>query len=465
MRELGVVIGAGIMIAALVLASRLSPEPAYVAGAAAILFSAALMGRIVGLDLRHLSTSSVWYYSYLAGTAVPAFFVVAGERTPSVAPYLFAVFATLFTAPLGMLLVSLATGYRREETRAFYAAPLERVAPAPSQTAAYVALLAVSLALAAGYFIETPVVPLLYLIQHPGSAAVLATLREESFKLLDSPLAYAYDVNRNVFYPFLIALSLGCYLVGRRLVWLVLFLITAVTGLFFAAASIAKAPVAVLVLVTALFVYLYRGGRVSIRAAVGASAAVFLFPVLVLVRSLSGLGLGPADIAFAIVRRLFYVPAAVLYQYFVVVPDVIPYLHGRTIGRVQWILGGESVNIANFVFRHMYPRGIESGVANTSFLGYLHADFGVVGVLVGGMFVGILVQGLQVWISRQRKTVATLAAFAFLMWAAWKINFQALPQTLLSGGIIIVLVLLEVLRLADEFFRVVVAPSKRMAHP
>jgi len=237
-----------------------------------------------------------------------------------------------------------------------------------------------------------------------------------------------------------------------------LLVLTSLTGLFYAAASIAKAPVAVLVLVTALFVYLYRGGRVNLRAMVFAGASVFLFPIAVLFQSLSGLGVSASSVATAILRRLFYVPAEVLYYYFVIVPDVVPYLQGRTIGRIQWVLGDSGINIGNFVFRYMFPERIASGVANTSFLGYLHADFGVVGVLGGGVAVGVLVQGLQVWLTRQRKTVTTLAAYAFLLWAAWRINYQALPQTLLSGGIIIILLQTDLLRLSEAFFRVTTSP-------
>ena len=111
-------------------------------------------------------------------------------------------------------------------------------------------------------------IPLLYLLRNPGSALVVVGLREESFKLLNSPFVYAYDVIRNVVYPFLIALALGYYLSSRRPLWLVLFLVTAGVGVFYAAASIAKTPVAVIMLVTALFVYLYRGGRFGWRTMV-----------------------------------------------------------------------------------------------------------------------------------------------------------------------------------------------------
>jgi hypothetical protein len=122
------------------------------------------------------------------------------------------------------------------------------------------------------------------------------------------------------------------------------------------------------------------------------------------------------------------------------------------------------VNIGNFVFRFMYPERIESGVANASFLGYLHADFGVPGILLGGVLVGALMQGLQVWLTRRPKTVMTLAAYSYLLWVAWKVNFQSLPQIVLSGGVIVILLLVGLLRQAASFFRLATAgPQGQMA--
>jgi oligosaccharide repeat unit polymerase len=463
-RATAVVLLAGAAVAALVLGFEIQPGPIYVVAVGGMILSALLVSHASGLNLRRLAVPAVWYVSYLASTAIPGMVVVANNDSPYVTPFLFAVLSTLFTAPLGMLVVNLAAGFRRDQTRAFFEAPVERRDPPTSEVSAYLLLLAVCLALTAGFIVETPVIPLLHLIQNPGSAAILVTLREESFKLLDSPFIYAYDVLRNVVYPFLIALALGYYLTSRRLRWLVLFLVTAAAGLFYAAVSVAKAPVAVIVLVAVLFAYLYLGGRVGLRAAAAGFSAVFLFPLAVLFQSLSGLGFSAADIGTAILRRLFYVPAEVLYNYFVVVPDVVPYLYGRTIGRVQWILGESSVNIGNFVFRFMYPERIESGVANASFLGYLHADFGVPGILLGGVLVGALMQGLQVWLTRRPKTVMTLAAYSYLLWVAWKVNFQSLPQIVLSGGVIVILLLVGLLRQAASFFRLATAgPQGQMA--
>ena len=443
---------AGLAVAAAVLGLRIQPRLDFVAAVVAIVLGGILVSRASGLSLRRLTVPGVWYYSYLTTTIVPAMLVASEIHTRYVAPFFFAVVITLFTAPLGMWLVNLALGGGREQIQAFFDAPVDRRPPGTPEVAAFLLLLAVALTLTAGYLIETPVIPLLYLLRNPGSALVVVGLREESFKLLNSPFVYFYDVTRNVVYPFLIALALGYYLATRRLLWLLLFLLTAGVGLFYAAVSIAKTPVAVIVLVTALFVYLYRGGRLGWRTMVVSFLAVFLFPVAVVFQSFSGLGFHASDIAVAIVRRVFYVPAEVLYNYFVVVPDIVPYLNGRTIGRVQWILGESDINIANFVFQRMFPTRLESGLANTSFLGYLHADFGLPGILFGGALAGALMQLCQRWLTRRPKTMVTLAAYSYFLWVAWKVNSQSLTQILLSGGAVVILLLVGTLRYGAAFF-------------
>jgi oligosaccharide repeat unit polymerase len=445
------VLVAALAVAAVVLGFRIEPRLDFVVAVVAMIVGGALVSRASGLSLRRLTIPGVWYYSYLATTIIPALFLAAGTDSPYVPPFLFAVIVTLFTAPLGMLLVNFGSGFGRHQIQTFFQAPVDRRPPRSAEIGAFLALLAVALALAVGYLVETPVIPLFYLIQNPGSAAIVASLREESFKLLESPFVYAYSVARNVVYPFLIALSLGYYLTTRRTSLLVLFLVTAVVGLFYAALSVAKAPVAVIMLVTVLFVYLYRGGHLSWRTLAIGFVAVFLFPVAVLFQSLSGLGFDAGDIALAILRRVFYVPAEVLYHYFVVVPDMVPYLNGRTIGRIQWVLGEEDINIANFVYRLMFPGRLESGLSNTSFLGYLHADFGVPGILLGGALAGTLLQACQLWLTRRPKTVATLAAYSYLLWVAWKVNSQSLTQILLSGGVIVILLLVGLLRQGAAF--------------
>jgi hypothetical protein len=69
----------------------------------------------------------------------------------------------------------------------------------------------------------------------------------------------------------------------------------------------------------------------------------------------------------------------------------------------------------------------------------------------------MVLEGLQVIVTRRPKTVVTLAGYAYLLWCGWKLNMESMTQSLLSGGIFIILALMEVMRLTEGFLRVATA--------
>lgn len=445
---------AGGLIGALVLATRFAPPVWLLTGTLAILLSAAVMQRLGwALNPKRLTLTGFWYLTYLATAVVPGFLVAQQNPGLYANRYLLAVESALFTVPLGMAFVSAATGFRRAEIDAFFRAPLDRSSPGPHRVAVFVTILTVALLLTAAYLIEVPTIPLLELIRNPGSLD-LVLLREEAFKLLDSPLLYAYAVLRTVIYPFLIPLAFGYFLVTRSRLWGALFAITAITGFGYAASSIAKLPAAVMVLICCFFYYLYVGGEVSLKRMLLAVVGVLAFPVLVLFGTIRDLGVSVWAALEMIFARLFVLPATLLYSYFEIFPDHQPFLHGRTIGRVAWILGEPAFDVANYVYQYMFPEDIQSGTAPAGFVGNLYADFGLVGVFAGGLVAGAIMQAVQVHLMRRTKDVMTLAAHAVLYYSFLIVNLLALPEALLSGGIVLVLVLLWVLRVTETFARV-----------
>ncbi len=441
----------GGLIGAAVLATGLAPPVWLMVGVLAILLSAAVMHQLGwALNRKRLSLTGFWYLTYVTTAVIPGFIVAQQNRGLYANRYLFAVESALFTVPLGMALVSAATGFRRAEIDAFFRAPLDRTAPGPHRVAVFVTILAVSLLLTASYLIEAPTIPLLELIRNPGSLE-LVLLREEAFKLLDSPLLYAYAVLRTVVYPFLIPLALGYFLVTRSRLWGALFAVTAVAGFGYAASSLAKLPAAVMVLIGCFFLYLYVGGEVSLKRVLLAVIGVLAFPVLVLFGTVQDIGVSVWSAIQAIFGRLFVLPATLLYSYFEIFPDHQPFLHGRTIGRVAWMMGEPAFDVGNYVYQYLFPEGIQSGTAPAGFIGNLYADFGMAGVLAGGLVAGAIMQAVQVHLMRRTKDVMTLAAHAVLYYSFLIINLLALPEALLSGGIVLVLVLLWALRVAESF--------------
>ncbi len=289
--------------------------------------------------------------------------------------------------------------------------------------------------------LEVRTIPLLYMIRNPGDALEVAFLREEALKTLDSRLSYFYYIVRGTFYPLLIAVAMGTYFQMRTKRWFFTAAVAITTGLVFAALTVAKSPVALIVLVMGLFYYVYKGGKPSRKIVAALLILVFLFPVAVIAYAAHSESITAWLVLGAIAYRLFYIPAEGVYYYFEVFPAHIPYLHGRATDKLAKLVGVPSFDAAHEVGTYAYPLGLESVSANAAFISDLHADFGLWGVVLGGFLAGVIMQAVQIFVLRRRKTITTLAVFSFLIVAFWFLNSTALPIVLLSDGALLALLI------------------------
>lgn len=403
------------------------------------------------LDIRRITIPGFFFFTFLAMIYLPSLFVFAEQTGQYRFTYLSAVLSVMLTVPLGILLANRVLRFHKTEIKRFIALPLEEAPRSSARMAVPLCvLLSLALAVTVIYFREVGTVPSLYLILNIGDYKEAAWLRQESFLLLGSSISYVYYVLRSFIYPTLITASFGYALLKRSAGWRLFFIVSFVFGIFYAGASLEKAPVAAIFLMLFLYYYFYRGGRVSAIHIGGGIVAVFLFPVLVLWGSWTSVGVDLGGVLRLIGERLFYVPAWGLYYYFELFPDVIPFLHGRTIGKLSAVLGLDYFNTATYVFQYVAPRGLSSGYANAAFIGNMYADFGMWGVVVSGVLVGVLMQWAQVYLVRQKKSVLVLAVYTFLVFSTWHLNNVPLPVVLLSNGAVLAIVLLWSMQLLDR---------------
>ncbi len=334
-----------------------------------------------------------------------------------------------------MRLTNVLLRFQTTQIKTYFDAPLE---PKPPNTLPYLLLLGAALALTLLYFSEVSQLPLLAMLQDPGDTAHLARLREDAFSALDSPFLYAFSVLREALYPLLIAALLGNFLYTRRRLWLLLFLVTLSAGLLFASVSIARGPVATIFLVLMAFWFLYRPGRIRARRIAVGLLMILLFPALVTYMTQPPAG-NLTDTLKAVGIRLFYSPAYVAYVYFEAIPSRVGFQHGATIGKLAPLLGKQHFDMARYALLMVYPNAPESGSAGGAFFADFYANFGMLGVLIGGILIGIIMQGIQILLLRSRKTPASLAAYAFMFYAFWMTTSRTLPTVLLSTGVSFVL--------------------------
>jgi oligosaccharide repeat unit polymerase len=392
-------------------------------------------------DSRRVTIGTFWYLTYLAMIFFPSFFVYADQEGPYRSTFLFAVESVLITVPVGWWMANRYFHFYKEDVEGFFARPIDSMDRSP-QVYKRVGLLLVILTLLTGFYMrEATTIPLFYLLRNPGDYKQLVLLREDSFKLLDSPLKYVYALARGVGFPLLILVSFGGVLRKRgNKKWRTMFLISLTMGIFFASLSLAKAPVAYIFLVLTVFLYLFRGGLLSRRMVATFLVLILLFPIGVI------LAVSSEDTTLAMAlastgTRLLYQPAAGVYYYFEIFPSHMPYLKGRSIGKLAWLLGDSYFDTPNYVGLYENPDAVDSVNANAAFIADLNADFGMWGVILGGVLAGFIMESIQIYLFRRRKTVVTLAVSAFLMVAFWSLNSTSLPVVLASNGALLALVL------------------------
>lgn len=440
-RVLGPVFAGTITIALVHAFGTLHQAGLLVLCAGLVLASAWALHHEVGmLRLRRLTIPGVWYLTYLPMILAPSCFVYSNHPGPTRGLFITAVLSLLATVPVGVALVNRIARFHCQEVDRYLISPVREPSTPRRVAVACVIALTVALGLVGLYLREVKEVPIFHMMRHPGDYVTLILLREESLKLLASPLTPLFYMLRTFGFPVLILTTLGFWSIWRRTGWLCLFGAALSGGLLYASFSIAKAPVAQIVLIVGLFLFLRSGQHVPRRFLIlgGILTIVLLliFPVAVVLALHHG---GDVDLAAAILalgRRLFYLPAEVIYWYFTLFPGPEGYLHGRTIGDMAWLMGWEYFNAPNFVGRYGLNSWIASVNANGAFIGNLHADFGPVGVVVGGLAAGVLMQALQVWLVRRRKTVFNLATYAYFLYAFWLLHSTSLPIVLSSWGVL-----------------------------
>jgi oligosaccharide repeat unit polymerase len=409
-----------------------------------------MMHRWVGLfNLTKLNISCLFYWLYLVVILTPGFFIYNDEFTAARKAFLFGIESVLITVPTGIFLANRFFKFTKEEITKYFRSEVDSSPPTSLQSKLYLAILVLGVLLIVANILETPQIPLLYLLRNPGEAIAAAVLREESFKLLNSPFLYAYAVFRSVVFPFLIMVALGRYWIRKNRFWRWLFWSSLICGVGYAALTIEKSPVATIVLLLFLFYYLFNGGKVGKFAAIAAPVLFLSFPAMVILLAYEGgseTG-GFGAVFQAIGTRLFYTPAQVLYAYFEIFPKAFPFQYGASSGKIAELMGLKALNIPNVVALYMNQgtAGIESATANACFIGNLNADFGLPGVVIGGIIAGVCMQMVTIYFFRRPKTIVNIAAYAVCMWSFGLLVTSPLPTMLLSGGVTFAILLAWVL--------------------
>lgn len=410
-----------------------------IVGVIILIISIFLMQHLVGLNIRRLTIPSLFWWSYIIMIFIPSFFIFFEQTHPAKWRYLFSIFISLLTIPLGIYLAKKVFNFKKSEIEMFYSKPLETGIPSHFIVTLLIFQL-FALLLTLMYFYEVKEIPLIHAIKHPGDYWTLIAMREESFKLLGSHFSYLYSLLRQFGFPLLISVILGLYLISKKTKFLLIFFIFLIIGVFYSSATLIRGPVAVIFISLLLFWYLYSKGNINFfRYFIVGMPLIFVVPITILYLH------NPERSFISIVEGIFYrimkSPAMLLYYYFEIFPFNMDFLYGKSIGKLTFVLSPffsnyEFFDLSNYAFNYIFPTvPLKTGAAPSPFLGDLYANFGLVGAFIGCIIAGFIMQAIQIWIIRRKsKDVLLLVVQAICMYSFWELNRTSLQTVLLSYG-------------------------------
>jgi hypothetical protein len=390
-------------------------------------------------NFKRLSLVSAWFWSHVIFVAIPSLFVYQFETGNHPERFMLSVVTSLVLVPLGVLIGHGTCRAHKGAVRSYYLSPV-KVHRADSYSFATFALLAVCAILAYYHTTQLTSVPLLYMIQNPGDAVKASQLREESVKLLQSNMAYLYEVLAKVMFPVLVMIT-GIRWLYRKTAWnRTIFFGTSILAALYCGMTLEKSPVGLAVVCLVLAIYMKREGIFK-REIWLIPVGIFGYPIVVFLYEFANSPLNTSrNLIDAVGVRLFYGCAQVLFYYFDLVPETIPYQHGATIGKFAMFMGVPHSNIANLVGLRIDPTLPKSVSANAPFLGTLYADWGLTGVMLGCVITGIVISFLQNYLVSRPKTLRNVCIYGFVMLKITLLSLAALPYVLGSGGVLIVMI-------------------------
>jgi len=202
----------------------------------------------------------------------------------------------------------------------------------------------------------------------------------------------------------------------KDLVW---FLIMFVTTFFILTYNLAKAPL-IWFLIGFMFLSILTNGRIKLRTLVSFVLLVSLIIVIMWVfimdkeagKELFSINYGP-------LRRIIFGQITGLFGYLTIFPNYHEFILGRSVSRIlstifdfQYSPGADRI-----AMELLNPAAVESGTAgvmSTLFVGDAWANFGLIGVLISPIYVGILTQFLYLYFLKSNKTPIHLGLFTYL---------------------------------------------------
>lgn len=247
------------------------------------------------------------------------------------------------------------------------------------------------------------------------SAAQLGFLRSEATNNFTGKL-YRYEMFTKDIPLFCYIFTLIMYKISGLKKWKILWGAYLAYNIFFTLSTLQKAPLIQFILVNYIvFTFINKKINVRILVLVGviSMGLIILMYMFFMGRAEDAIG----DILGGALHRIFISSIIPFYWYI----DYIQhkgFLYGTSFPNPGGILPFESKRLTVDIMEYAHGASDTVGSMPTVFIGEMYANFGVIGIILSAIFVGYLIQKIDIYIlckMRKRKTVLMCAIYLFFV--------------------------------------------------
>ncbi len=378
----------------------------------------------------------------------------------------FAVIYVMIALPLSMVIMSFIARFNAKRELYFYTKkPIQSVIT-KYDSAIYLSMCILSIIAFASTlytFITIGRIPLLDMIIGKDSN-YLAQLRISASRNFAGNV-YIRNILMLGLTPILSYIAFSYYKLYSNKKWKRMFVFLFITSIFAYTYDLAKAPV-LWYIISFLFLNVLIKGSISRKLLI--SIGLLTLTLIVAMYLLLG---GATQISTFLsintgpIGRILLGQITPLFYHFKIFPEMVPFLHGQSFPQsILSLFGMESIRSGRIVMSIVNPKGISSGTAgvmNTLFIGEAYANFGWLGVILGTIYVGFLIQLIYILFLRLPKNPLALGLFTYFTVKIPGIVTGGFIDFIYNAGFIMVVILVVCIFILGQLFQGSVANTKK----
>lgn len=241
--------------------------------------------------------------------------------------------------------------------------------------------------------------------------------------------------------PLLSYLAYIYYKCTKKRNWRILFLVLFITSIFIKTYDYAKSPVIIYIFMF-VFINIILNGKVKLKSLIKFS--VLGIGVLVIMYIKMGYDFSNGiDIYNGPFGRFIFTQIATLFLHVDLFPTFLPYLNWRSISPSILRLisnGSKHIRSGRAVMQFYSPSRVVNGTAgvmNTLFVGEAYANFGIMGVILGVVYVGILFEVVYLVFIKSKKTPTNIVMYIFATYTLVGVSQSGFTDYIYNSGIIV----------------------------